>query len=502
VAGPSQQDIDIVSQAIERRVSVDPRLEDLLAAEPRTALALTRYAIQLANKGDSVPACEMLKMALLLQPEEPVIWYSLGMAQGAAGAHHEAIESYRRSLVLDPEQAQAWTSLGFALAQTESYDAAGEAYGRALAIDPGLVQVRQDIGVVRIRQRRYDEAVIELRRAAAGFADDPRLFANLAVALFQSGAVQEATEAYERARALDPTLAGAREYSAFVAFIAGVRSGGVDDALATYRAVAGVTTIDRPALFKAALAYLVGQGWSDSAASVARAWLAISPRNPEPAFALAAASGDEQVARAPQDYIVSHFDSFAESFDQKLVGELNYHVPETLAAFLRDQIDTEAGLRILDLGCGTGLSGVPLRPLAAHLVGVDLSPRMIEKARARRIYDALAIGEVLDYLVAAETGFDVIVAADLIIYFGDLAPLLQAARGALKPGGLLALSAETGPDTGWSLLPSGRFAHSQSYLDGLADAGFRVRATLPTVVRFEGKADVPGAIYLYEKIGT
>jgi predicted TPR repeat methyltransferase len=319
--------------------------------------------------------------------------------------------------------------------------------------------------------------------------------------LFQSGSVAEAAAAYGRVRALDPSLAGAREYGAFVAFVERLLSASVEEALAAYRAIAGVAMPDRPALFKAALAYLVGQGMSAPAAAVARAWSAISPDDPEPAFALQAASGDSTIARAPGAYIVSHFDSFADSFDQKLVGELNYRVPDTLADFVRTHLDPAARLRVLDLGCGTGLSGVPLKPFAARLIGVDLAPRMIEKARARRIYDELVTAEILDYLAMSGEPFDLIVAADLVIYFGDLVPLLQQALRALRPGGLLALSAELCAGSGWSLLPSGRFAHSEPYLRSLTSLGFNLRDTLPTIVRFEGKADVPGMICLYEKPG-
>jgi predicted TPR repeat methyltransferase len=488
VTAPSQADLEKVGRAIERRVAIDPSLHDFVTAEPRTALALARYSIKLINSGDPAPACEMLEMALLLQPEEPVIWYSLGMAQAATGAHEGAVASYRRSLALDARQPQVQASLGFSAAQAQSYDEAADAYEQALALDPRLVHLRQDLGVVRIRQRRYADGVAELRRAVVAAGEgDAGLFANLAVALFQSGEVKEAAASYARARALDPAFTGAREYGAFVAFIDGLLSGGIEAGLAAYRGAAGVATVDRLGLFKAALAYLVGQGWSKETAEVARAWSDLAPDDPEPAFALQAATGETTVDRAPRDYIVSHFDSFADSFDQKLVGELGYHVPETLTRFLRDEIGVTGGLRILDLGCGTGLSGLPLRPLASRLVGIDLAPRMIEKARARGIYDDLAVGEVLDHLGAVAAGYDLIVAADLVIYFGDLAPLLQAAHRALAPGGLLALSAETVPGQGWALLPSGRFAHSEAYLDSLAAPLFRVRGRQATVVRFEGR---------------
>jgi predicted TPR repeat methyltransferase len=501
VAGPSQEDIDKVQRALERRVAVDPKLEQILAAEPRTALALARYGMQLANEGEGEAGCEMLEMAVLLQPEEPILWYGRGMVQGTAGAYRDAVESYRRALRFEPGLAQAWAGLAFALAQLEAHEDAAEAYGAALAIDPSQVRLRRDLGIVRLRQRRYEDAVRELRAAESQDRGDASLYSNLAVALFQSGAVKEAAAAYARVRALDPSLADIRENSAFVAFIDALLADSVDTAVTAYSIMAGVPRPDRRALYKAAIAYLVGQGWSESAASVAEAWAAMDPADPEPAFALKAASGDSAVRRAPGDYIVSLYDSFADSFDEKLVGELNYRIPDRLVAFIRPHLPPDAALDILDLGCGTGLSGVPLKALAKRLVGVDLSPRMIEKARARALYDALAVGEVLDYLGSHAAEFDLVTAADVVIYFGDLAPLFAGAAEALRPGGWFVLSAESCAGSGWTLLPSGRFAHSQPYLESLAPPAFALRASMPTHIRFEGKAEVPGAICLYQKIG-
>jgi len=501
VAGPSQEDIDTVQRGIERRVAIDPELEHILEAEPRTALALTRYGIRLANQGEAEAGCEMLGLAVLLGPDEPVIWYGRGMVQSAAGAFRDAVESYRQALRFAPAMAQAWAGIGFALAKLEAFEDAAEAYGAALSIDPGQGRLRHDLGVVRLRQRRYEDAVRELRAAERHGPADAGLVSNLAVALFQSGAVKEAAAAYAQLRALDPEGADMRENSAFVTFIAALLEGPIENAVTVYGIRAGVAHPDRRALFKAAIAYLVGQGWAAPAAAVAQAWAAMDPSDPEPAFALTAARGDSAVSAAPRDYVVALYDSFADSFDAKLVGELNYRIPERLVAFIRPHLPPDRMLDILDLGCGTGLSGVPLKPLAKRLVGIDLSPRMIAKARARGVYDALEVAEIVDYLQAHPGTFDLVTAADVVIYLGDLAPLFAGAAQALRQGGFFVLSAETGAGSGWSLLPSGRFAHSQAYLAALAPPAFGLRATLPTHIRFEGKAEVPGAICLYEKIG-
>ena len=501
VAGPSQEDIDTVQRGIERRVAIDPELEQILAAEPRTALALTRYGIRLANQGEAEAGCEMLGLAVLLGPDEPVIWYGRGMVQSAAGTYQDAIESYRQALRFEPAMAQAWAGIGFALAKLEAFEDAAEAYGAALSIDPSQGRLHQDLGVVRLRQRRYEDAVRELRAAASHAPADAGLVSNLAVALFQSGAVSEAAAAYAELRALDPDHAELRENSAFVTFVEALLKGPVENAVTVYGIRAGVARPDRRALFKAAIAYLVGQGWAEPAAAVAEAWAAMDPADPEPAFALKAASGASDVSAAPRDYVVALYDSFADSFDEKLVGELNYRIPDLLVAFIHPHLPADTPLDILDLGCGTGLSGVPLKALANRLVGVDLSPRMLAKARARGGYDALEVAEVVDYLNTHSAAFDLVTAADMVIYLGDLAPLFAGAARALRRGGFFVLSAETCAGTGWTLLPSGRFAHSHAYLAALAPPAFTLRASVPTHIRFEGKAEVPGVICLYERIG-
>ena len=94
-----------------------------------------------------------------------------------------------------------------------------------------------------------------------------------------------------------------------------------------------------------------------------------------------------------------------------------------------------------DLGCGTGLCGLLLRPAGRDAGGVDLSPAMIEKARARGVYDRLEAGDLVEAMKKAPRSFDLLVAADVFIYVGDLAPTFEAAARQpppRRPAGLLA----------------------------------------------------------------
>ena len=153
-------------------------------------------------------------------------------------------------------------------------------------------------------------------------------------------------------------------------------------------------------------------------------------------------------------------------------------------------------LRILDLGCGTGLSGVVFRDVATELAGVDLSAKMIEKAAARAIYDELSVDDVASALNAQPAHWDLLVAADVFVYIGDCDEVMTAASSALRPGGWLLFSVEQGEEQDFVLREAGRYAHGAAYFQRLADEhGFRVHARENTVLRQNLGVDVYGWLY-------
>jgi predicted TPR repeat methyltransferase len=158
----------------------------------------------------------------------------------------------------------------------------------------------------------------------------------------------------------------------------------------------------------------------------------------------------------------------------------------------------------LDAGCGTGLCGPLLRPWAARLVGVDLSAGMLARARLRGTYDELIEAELTEYLLGQPAAFDVIAAADTLIYFGDLAPLLAAVAYALRPGGLLAFTVEhlspREPGTDVQLHATGRYRHTEPYVRNcLERAGLSVSAVEHATLRTEGAQPVAGLVVLAQQ---
>jgi predicted TPR repeat methyltransferase len=211
----------------------------------------------------------------------------------------------------------------------------------------------------------------------------------------------------------------------------------------------------------------------------------------------------------PPDAVANLFDKYAEKFDAHLRGALEYRVPELIVEAVAEHAPW-AGDRApfgdaLDLGCGTGLCGPLLRPLASNLAGVDLSPQMVEKARERGVYDHLHVGELVATLrEVPPSSFDLLVAADVLIYLGDLGPTYEAAAAALRPGGLFAFSLEASPapTTGAAASQDDRyhlnrktlrFTHARAYLDRLARIyGFATLSFDEIVPRVEAERPVPG----------
>lgn len=200
--------------------------------------------------------------------------------------------------------------------------------------------------------------------------------------------------------------------------------------------------------------------------------------------------------RLPEAYVKTLFDQYAPRFEESLVGRLAYQAPFQLRAALDAvaPVDSPRG-RVLDLGCGTGLAGEALRSRAAWLEGVDLSSGMVEQARRKGVYDRLAVADAVAALGKATDRFDIIVAADVVVYLGNLAPLLEAARRALVSGGLIAFSAQRADGDGFVLGGEHRYSHAPAYLRATAEtAGFRVERLEDAVCRTEKGADVPGLI--------
>jgi predicted TPR repeat methyltransferase len=237
--------------------------------------------------------------------------------------------------------------------------------------------------------------------------------------------------------------------------------------------------------------------------AVDRMGLAPADRGAALAFELAIDGLGPVPAEMPAGYTSALFDAYASGFDARLRGDLLYRAPELLLTGLTRALGAGGGPRALDIcdvGCGTGLLGPLLRPLARRLDGVDRSPRMLERARALRLYDDLAEGDLTAILASRPGAYDVVTAADVLVYIGDLAPALAAAATALRPGGLAAFTVEQSAGAGYRLTTTGRYEHAPAFVrEAAAASGLGEVSADEVILRVEQGRPVAGRVWVLRR---
>ncbi|ANK91977.1 MULTISPECIES: methyltransferase [Rhizobium] len=268
--------------------------------------------------------------------------------------------------------------------------------------------------------------------------------------------------------------------------------------------------IDEEALAEAynrALA-LEKSGDVDAAVAAYEHVLAIDPEDHGGAAVRIAAMGrGETPVKAPDAYVETLFDQHAEVFEDVLVEQLGYHVPMLVRQRLQ-ALKLGPFKRLLDLGCGTGLTGGALRDLCEDMTGIDISEKMVEIAHEKDLYETLFVAEVEDFLDDNdEDAFDLITATDVLPYLGALEPLFFGAAENLTPGGLFIFSSETLPEEtlagrAYMVGPHQRFAHADAYVrERLTATGFELVEASEINVRMEDGQPTPGHLVIARYIG-
>jgi predicted TPR repeat methyltransferase len=215
--------------------------------------------------------------------------------------------------------------------------------------------------------------------------------------------------------------------------------------------------------------------------------------------------GAEQVSAMPQAYVQALFDQYAPRFEAALVDDLGYRGPSLL---FKAVLSVRAAARkpaffkrAIDLGCGTGLAAIAFAREVDRFIGFDLSPRMIERARASGLYAELEVADMVQGLRGQSDGSaDLVLAADAMVYLADLAAVLKEVRRVLVPGGLLAFTLETHSGDGVIIGEGLRYAHGAEYSRAMiASTGLRLAHLEDLSARNEDNEPVPGLVVVATK---
>ena len=386
---------------------------------------------------------------------KPAIEQALAAHQ--AGNVREAARLYGAILAHQPRHANALHLMGLLLHQTDDQEGAERLIRRALVEKPDSALFLGNLGRVLKAKGDFLGALAVYGQSLARNPADAAVHNNMGNIHLSLRRHEDALNSFERACALDAEKAP-MHYNRGNAL---ARLGREDEALqAFYRATA------------------------------------LDDGNVSADHMLAALTGQRRES-APEAYVEDLFDSYADSFDVELQEGLEYRVPALLReALLRHAPPGKRFRHAVDLGCGTGLSGLAIRDRVDRLTGIDLSARMLANARKRQCYEELHKLSILDFL-ERRGRYDLVLAADVLIYVGALEDTFAALDAHLAPTALLVFSVETDAGEGFTLMKTGRFAHSRPYVQRLADRhGWRLLEATQAPLRRHFDRHIEGTIYV------
>jgi predicted TPR repeat methyltransferase len=400
-------------------------------------------------------------------PTHPKALHYYGIYLHQIGLHDEAVEKLQLASSLEPNDAEWLNDMGNVLFALAKYALAENAYSGALVFAETDFVIWNNLGATQLQQEKTEEAISSFLRAIELEPEFSPALQHLGTIYEKIGDKMKASHYQCRSYVLPPLEGKSKE-------------------------MLGVSF------------YFLGR--LDKAAETYRAWLNEDPANPIAEHMLAACSQRDVPIRASDGYIERHFDRYANTFDHNLVDSLHYRGPEMIRIGLNHIGAPTRQYSIVDIGCGTGMCGPVLSPYSNRLVGVDLAGKMLEKASTTGCYNLLVKAEIGTYLATSPHQCDVVVAADTMIYFGDLQPIFNLVAEALHQGGYYVFTVEVLDPLqvgtlGYQLHASGRYRHGCNYvIRRLAQANMQLLHHSYHALRQEIGEEVTGILFVAQKI--
>ena len=460
-----QQAIDYLSA--NRLSEAQGLLEQIAASGGADAQTWFLLGATHGLSGNSQEAERCSRQAARLNPGLLPAWQNLGRALNEQERHEEAAAAFRHVLQQQPRDVSAMTGLAHALTQRGEFAEAIALCQRALALSPEDPDAATAMGNLLHRQGQFQQALPWYQRTLARSPASIPTMINLSSSLKALGRYDEASAWIGRALTMTPASAVLHYALAMIH----LEQHKHDEAVKSLREAFDLDPAHLEAGRQLA-AVLRHQNKLSEAIEVYRRILAKHPDDVSSRFYLSALQDAGKHAKLPLELLKETYEqqAIADGFDHALIHRLDYRLPERLGEVIRHVAgDIANQLDILDLGCGTGLYGAKLRGLAKTLSGVDLSSKMVDKARQKAVYDTLVVDDLVSFLEKCRQSYDLIVAMDVLMFFGDLEGILKGCRAMLRSQGMLAFDVEkTDGVVPWHFHPYGHYAHAASYIRELA----------------------------------
>ncbi|MGE4559825.1 MAG: tetratricopeptide repeat protein [Desulfobulbus sp.] len=379
------------------------------------------------------------------------------------GRLDEALEGYLELIALVPASALLHYNLGLAYYELHRFAEALQSFVLADSLAPDDIDTLFNLALCHGKNNDPAAAIATYEQVLKRAPDHVDSLYNLGGCYQQIHEDGRACECYEQVLAIAPEYLSALNNLAYLHH----RAGETEQAIALYGRV-----------------------------------LELRPEDESVRYLLAALLGTP-LEQAPDAYVRVFFDAYADDFERSLVEDLGYDTPGRLFECLC-HAESIGGPAVyahgLDLGCGTGLSGLAFKERVSVFDGVDLSPAMLHQAESKGCYHCLSRDSIDHFLHSTTESYDFFLATDVFIYVGALESIFTMARAHARPGALFCFSTEYLAEDGFRLLPSGRFAYSPAYIHQLADStGWRILSEQPAPLRREREDWINGELWILQR---
>lgn len=465
---------------------------------------------------------------LKTEPENTYVLYKIGSLHLKEIKYHEAEGCFRQIILLKPNNPEALFSLGSALQLQGELDAAEKYYNQAIELRPDYFLAYNNLGILYKERKKFDVAINFFSKAVSYKADYAEAYNNLGYAYQILEKYDQALVAYKKLIKLKPNDSEAHyslglQYEAlgryslarehfsqaslmdadnirYLYVLARVLSleKKYDEAISYYERILEKDDSFIDAYISMGKVSLESGNRMLATDSFKRAVMK-QPDHVTANYYLAELDPEHETTKSQNQYIEVLFDEYADSFEKDLTKKLSYKTPGVVYNEVKRFLHSDRDLVIFDLGCGTGLCGELFRPYARRLVGIDLSSKIIAKARSKSIYDELYVDEITIALGKEINDVDLILAADVFVYIGDLKAIFESVCRVLKPDGLFSFSVEHKSGEQYAIQGNGRYSHSVEYIKHLANSmELQLLSHTPSVLRKELGIDVQGDVYVYK----
>jgi len=425
--------------------------------------------------------------------------YSEQIFKKSCSAHRQgrlaqAKKGYEKVLKIRPDWGDALNALGSLFLDQSRPDKAKKTFQKAVDLNPPHLPACYSLGRLKQMGNDHRGAMDIYRTMLDRQPDIGEAWNNLGVAYRETGKQDEALSCFQEAVVFAPYMAEAWNNLG----VAQDELNMGEKASDSYKEAIEIQPDYASAHLNLGISLQKSERFKEAQEHYTKA-LEIEPDNETARFMLQSLGDSNTPDAAPVEHVRSIFDRCAGNFETILVKELEYTTPELLFDLVRPHL-TE-GINVLDLGCGTGLGAELYRPFATSLTGVDVSSKMLERADAKKIYTSLEVFDLLGEWKFPRK-FDLIYSSDVFVYFGNLDPIIRSAAAYLVRGGIITFSVERLGDNGYNyqLFPSGRYAHSQAYIeDCLNRHGLQLMETAKAVIRKQSGNQVKGMLFAATK---